>query len=146
MSKEYLEAFSRITLHTDFDNDGSYNCLQFEDDCKLVENALQEFDDIKNAKPSEAMKIINKMLYGIEEFEFVNLEMVLTRDLEKVKQALLKAQEQEKVLNIIKEKNVDLDEIRANATVKGYNSNIPYYRQSLIDEEFRLVKEWMRYE
>ena len=50
MSKEYLEAFNRIVLHTECDNDSSYDCLCFEDDCKLVDSALQRLEQIDNSK------------------------------------------------------------------------------------------------
>jgi len=65
MSKEYLEAFNRITLHTECDNDGSYDCLNFEDDCKLVNDALTRLNLIDNLKPSEALEELNKFK-GIE--------------------------------------------------------------------------------
>ena len=55
MSTEYLDAFSRITLHTEYDNDGSYDCLNFEDDCKIVEDALQRLEAIDNLKEIEAL-------------------------------------------------------------------------------------------
>lgn len=50
-------------------------------------------------KDLDALGVINHMLYGCEEFEFINLEMVLTRDLDKVKRALLDAQKKEKFLD-----------------------------------------------
>ncbi len=46
MNKE-LETFNRIALHTEFDNDGAYDYLNFEDDCKTVENALEVLDIVK---------------------------------------------------------------------------------------------------
>lgn len=57
MTKE-LEAFNRITLHTEYDNDGSYDCLNFEDDCKLVNDALTRLVLIENVKPSEALECL----------------------------------------------------------------------------------------
>lgn len=46
-----------------------------------------------------------------------------------------------KALKLIKEKNVDVNEIRHNSTAKNYNSKISCYRQNLIDDEFKFLKE-----
>lgn len=102
MSKEYMEAFGRIILHTEYDNDSSYDCLNFEDDCKLVDNALLELKVIKDANPSEALECLrenhNHSLPS-------SMPMLKWEDNFKiVEQYILKAQEQEKILKIIKEK------------------------------------------
>lgn len=52
---EALEAFGRITLHTEYDNDSHYDGLHFEDDCKLVDKAL-----LKAEKEHKALEIIKE--------------------------------------------------------------------------------------
>lgn len=47
----------------------------------------------------------------------------------------------EKAFELIVLKNVDVNEIRPNATYIGYNKKIPYYRQSLTEEEFKFLKD-----
>ena len=106
MSREYLEAFGRITLHTEYDNDSSYDCVSFEDDCKLVDNALQRLESIDNSRPSEALECLEKiddMFYlnkyrttdggNKEEYEFYPR---MTKEYDVIENFLLKAQEQEK--------------------------------------------------
>ena len=46
MTKEYLEAFNRIALHTEYDNDSPYDYLCFDYDCNLVDEALQRLEAI----------------------------------------------------------------------------------------------------
>lgn len=122
MSKEYLEAFGRITLHTEYDNDGSYDSLNFEDDCKLVDEALERLESIDNSNPSEALECLEKLKgmeissmpfsdeYGTQEVDLNDIRKVgsqLNTDFREytatIKQALLKAQEQEKENELLKE-------------------------------------------
>lgn len=77
MVKEYLEAFGRITLHTEYDNDSPYDGLRFEDDCKLVDNALQRLEQIDNAieickKANEQKYVYIKETYGIIKEKFLD--------------------------------------------------------------------------
>lgn len=91
---EALEAFGRITLHTEYDNDSTYDGLHFEDDCKLVDKALERLEQIDNANPSEALKCLE---YLIKEC-VGNDKYVFEPQLEIIKQALLKTQEPKKYL------------------------------------------------
>lgn len=96
MSKEYLEAFERMTEHLDLEDEYSYKQL-FEDE-----------------------KII--------------------------KQALIKAQEQEKALSIIKEKDVDIEFLKSADTFEEYNKLIKFktpFAIALTQEEFELLKRCM---
>ena len=77
MNKEYIEAFCRITLHTEYDNDSSYDCLNFEDDCNLVDEALERLDKIDNAieickKANEQKYVYIKETYGIIKEKFLD--------------------------------------------------------------------------
>lgn len=95
MSKEYLEAFGNITLHTEYDNDGSYDCLNFEDDCKLVDEALERLEQIDNADPSEAIKHMEFICKILKE-KGIDVKWVFKEDYNTINKALLKAQTQEK--------------------------------------------------
>ena len=97
MNKEYLEAFDRIALHTEYDNDGSYDCVNFEDDCKLVDDALERLESIDNSNPSEALECVDKILgyFGKAQIETMTLSK---RNGLTIKQALLKAQEPKQYL------------------------------------------------
>ena len=112
MSKEYLEAFGRITLHTEYDNDGSYDCLQFEDDCKLVDEALKRLESIDNANPSEALECLERIeadLVGLPKHvtEYDDIFDSYLEDIwdsiDTIKQALLKAQEHNSVNLLMQE-------------------------------------------
>lgn len=77
MSKEYIEAFGNITLHTEYDNDGSYDSLNFEDDCNLVDEALERLEQIDNAieickKANEQKYVYIKANYGIVKEQFLD--------------------------------------------------------------------------
>ena len=103
MSKDYSEAFDRIASHTEYDNDSSYDCVNFEDDCKLVDNALGRLEAIDNSNPSEALeclKDIGETCY----VEAGNAEedcILYAKDyigFNTIKNALLKAQEPKQYL------------------------------------------------
>ena len=98
MSKEYLEAFGRITLHTEYDNDGSYDSLNFEDDCKLVDEALERLEQIDNANPNEAMKHLEFICKILKEKRTIDVKWVFKEDYNIILQALLKAQEPKQYL------------------------------------------------
>lgn len=155
MSKEYLEAFNRIALHTEYDNNSAYDCLKFENDCKLVEQALQRLDQIENSNPSEALED-----FKIIKFKTINAGYDYGYKVwDKIEQALIKAQEQEKVLEIIKEKGYDDYLLEEFDIFEAYKKNMDkfYANQLVIDwndkkqlvelriyneEEFDLLKRW----
>ncbi len=85
-------------------------------------------------KDLDALGVINHMLDGVEEFEFINLNMVLTRDLEKVKQALLEAK---RFKEIVVTHNVHIRDIKHCNTVKEYNN---IWDDDLTEDEFELLK------
>jgi len=151
MSKEYLEAIERIK--------NKFINFFHEDnpDVECVEDALQRIEAIDNANPSGALKslevlekIISPLLEPIlAEYED-DLSDKITANYFALKQALLKAQENEKVLEIIKNKNVwvarlkglikkynDLDALRI------YNANMPSIDYQLTQQEFNSLKEWL---
>lgn len=91
---EALEAFGRITLHTEYDNDSHYDGLHFEDDCKLVDKALEFLESIENANPSEALKCLEDLY--CEPVDYRSNDKA--NDYETIKQALLKAEKDEKII------------------------------------------------
>jgi hypothetical protein len=75
------------------------------------------------------------------------------KNIENLKNKLLKAQEQEKVLEIIKEKNVDVLVIKESKTLEEYNRNawevehygkFKGYRLQLTQEEYNSIKEMLK--
>lgn len=102
---EALEAFGRITLHTEYDNDSHYDGLHFEDDCKLVDKALERLEQIDNANPSEALKCLEKLFNEYKELcldtgsnEHIYQECNLTSPYNVIKRYILKEQEQKQYL------------------------------------------------
>ena len=93
---EALEAFGRITLHTEYDNDSHYDGLHFEDDCKLVDKALEFLEAIENANPSEALKCLETLFSNVVSTTY-NRESSL-KDFNTIQQALLKAEKDEKII------------------------------------------------
>ena len=100
MSKDYLEAFSRITLHTEYDNDSSYDCLNFEDDCKLVGEALTKLEQIESANLSEALDCLEELRS--------NLGIIYDDTLNTIEQALLQAEKDKKEIEKLKQENAIL--------------------------------------
>lgn len=114
-----------------------------------VEKILLEYEQIKNANPSEALEDLDKMVNQVYQ---VDDDFELYHD--KVKQTLLKAQEQEKVLEIIKKKCVGNDNLYLVKTSINYKQylgtaklgidnivNINLKENDLLtQEEFELLK------
>ena len=121
---------------------GNFECRD------ILKSALQRLEAIDNAKPSEALEELFKTSYFCSKEEYDKINSCY----DSIKQALIKAQEQEKVLSIVFEKNVDVLELRI--LIKHHNDRMVlklYNRQykkewQLTQEEFNLLKEYFKYE
>jgi len=151
MSKELEEIKSIVAIH--FGALGFLNPSENEQilkDRDKVLNALQRLESIDNAKPSEALKtleVLDKTISPLLEPILVEYEDDLsdkiTANYFALKDALLKAQEQEKVLEIIKNKAVDILLIIKYNNVYDYNSAVWLDgRPKLNEEEFEVIKKW----
>ena len=129
----------------------------------ILKQALTELKAIKEAKPSEAMEKLEEIInyytepqYDVCESSYPNeFKDMWEKELNTIKQALLKAQEQEKenaeykeVLRIIFEKDVIIRNFKhyvktydRNVALKMYNSFV-YKDEQLTEEEFDLLKRW----
>ena len=93
--------------------------------------------ELNNTKPNDALNELELVENWIKDRE-LEISNVIEPSLNTIKQALIKAQEQQlkdKAFELIILKNVDVNEIRPNATAKAYNSKVPYYRRPLTDDE-----------
>lgn len=117
-----------------------------------LKQALTELKQIKEAKPSEAMKLIDSIREYSHSLTMVNY-LVMNSDLDIVEQALLKAQEQEKVLEVVIKKNVDTKAIKNYVSMERekrtnkkafelYNIFAYSEESKLTEEEFELIKKW----
>ena len=110
---------------------------------KTVQQALTELKAIKEAKPSEAMECLEKLPYMSQGYgnwkEYYNT----------IKQALLKAQEQDKALEIIKKKPQAALSLIQSGKIKTYKEYLSYTNWEGIDwdwenmyteEEFNTLK------
>ena len=118
-------------------------------------NELLKYKQLDNANPSKALEELKRIDWNITYLlsdcdinEEVSMSLDSIREnksCEVIKQALLKAQEQEKkvkALEIIKEKNVDVLLIKKYDFVEDYNSAVWISgRPKLVKEEFDLLKE-----
>ena len=111
----------------------------------------QRLESIDNANPSEALRELENLgTHGIEyrepfELGFTkSMPFKSTKEFKIIKQALIKAQEQEKVLSIIKEKNVDFDTLTDSEALDDYNSKMNWSYRRLTEEEFNTLKEWSK--
>jgi len=161
MSKE-LEALERLKAITKF-NGGRDYALGDKKEFKIIEQALQRLEAIDQAKPSEAFECLNKIvesfnetttgMNGLGEVVVANdLVYSFKKELDTIKQALLKSQEQEKVLEIIKKKRVNVyTEIILSYTYEEY-LELDIIKETsdkwkLTQKEFDLLKrycdEWL---
>ena len=143
MNKEYLEALEDLII--EFDELGfepTILCDQ-QKEIESFRNRLMKIRDylklINNANPSEALECFIETIRM-----FGENQIGLDRYEEKyntIKQALIKAQEQEKILEIIFEKGIDIGWLRQCKTVEEYNYHCE--AKHLTQEEFELLKRWL---
>ena len=165
MSKKLDEAWTTIYHYNDeiiHDMGSEYVENPLKEEIDIVNNALLELKAIKEANPSEALKCLKKL----DNMQFsrsidtyvpeIDSEISETQYLDNtiefyiIKQALIKAQENEKVLSIIKEKKVIVDLLIGN-NLERYNYEIIKFYGNygwtkkcfLTEEEFDLLKRWL---
>ena len=127
--------------------------LEELDNC-LISDMSIEIDDYDESNYCMSYEYIDLngegLLFHDDIKEEKMIDFIREKKISTIKQALLKAQEQEKVLEIIKEKNVwvarlkglikkynDLDALRI------YNANMPSIDYQLTQQEFELLKRWL---
>ena len=132
-----LRGFNQVELNNDKNINKSLD---------IIEQALQRLEAIDNAEPSEALESLERVK-GYYAGGIISVEVYLeeTEEYNTVKQALLKAQKQEKVLEIIFEKNVEIYWLKHSKTVEEYNKHIKNLRDTfnLTQEEFDTLKRWI---
>lgn len=92
----------------------------------------QRLEAIDNANPSEALEVVGYLkdhhLNAVPYYDWLN----------EIEQYILKAQEQEKVLEIVKEKQVDICELKI--CIDEYEDSLYQYNKRTI-EKFKLTQE-----
>jgi len=157
MNKELLEKIDNMIeriamteLHT-----GKSEDILIDKNTLLDIKKELELESIDNAKPSEALKCVDdinadlvalpKHIEGCDDIFDDYLEDISIKT-NSIKQALLKAQEQEKVLNIIKEKNVDIKLLKKSTSWLDYYTRVKHKTgetTELTDNEYDLLKRWL---
>ena len=99
--------------------------------------------DIKTANTSEALECLEEIK---SYFPFVDLgkgkEYVCEKEFNTIKQALLKSEKEHKALEIIKEKEVNMQVFNQCEDVETYNKvYIKQKDRQLTEEQFNLLKE-----
>ena len=126
MAKE-LEALKQVKNFLGY----NYCSVDLPNELKLIEQALQRLEAIDNANPSEALECLENLC---DEFP------ILKKDYKIINKTLIKAQEQEKVLEIIKKKGIDIGWLRQCNMIEEYNYHCE--AKQLTQEEFKLLKRW----
>ena len=135
-SDRVYEAFCKI-IETLSNDKGRVMCKKELD---ILGQALQRLDSIDNVNSNDAIKCLT----GLEK-EIIQRDGRITDFLkikfDIIKQALIKAQEQEKVLNIMKDKWVNVAVLIHSKAVEEYN-NTAHTPYNLAQEEFELLKRY----
>lgn len=184
MSKEYLEALENLKQQAIAFEHGELAIKVANGNYTTLKEALQRLEAIDNANPSEALECLEEMyevscdsrkpeynLYETikqallkaqeQDFNYKNIvipffdELVKLLGINDTDEMLDKIKEQEKVLEIIKEKRVDEQLIRIADNVEWYNKNYIYRHEieylnrddvlayQLTAEEFDTLKRWL---
>ena len=134
------ELWQDINVENDFRND-------FER-LKTIEQALLELQSIKESNPNEVLKILEEVKYapsfmgGNDRYRtYLGSDKLYEKDINIIKQYILKAQENEKVLEIIKDKNVLIYNLKIADNLTEYNRWADD-ENTLTQEEFELLKRY----
>ena len=120
-----------------------------EDEIKDVQLAINKFKQINQAKPSEALESWNKIgdilnKYCNDKGLKFNDSYNIGQELQIIKQALLKAQEQEKVLSILKDSPFILQKMFENKELKNQEQyDKKYFWGTITEDKVRIIKEWL---
>ncbi len=108
------------------------------------QQSLLRLDEIENANPSEALECFKEIEERCKnDYEDCIVWYDYKKELYTIKQTLLKSKEQERVLEIIKEKEVNLGMLKTCKTVEQYNAGCRIFeRNELTQEEFDLLKRY----
>ena len=154
MRKEYLEALENIKSLLKDDWVDSYWKTYYE----TIKQALQRLESTENANPSEALGLVKRTceIYvdSLKQRDLIGYDIIekqINEALDTIKQALVKSQEQEKVLEIILERHIDilnLEECIEREKMGNVASALEYYNRyysfniscELTQEEFELLK------
>ena len=128
MNEEYIEAFGRIASHVEYDNDSPYDGLCFEDDCKLVDEALERLDQIDKADPSEAMKHMEFICTILKE-KRIDVKWIFKQDYEAIIQALQRLDRYEQILG-----SGRLTDRNYKNTTLALDSSKPYLRLGQLED------------
>ena len=153
MSKEYIddEAIKRIEKIAQQESIDKKRCGANVE--KVIIDEFAPSKAIDNANPSEAMNCLERI---DKEYATIGYEDFNTC-YKTIQQTLLKAQEQEKVLEIIKKKKIDVNNfqtslmVMSNFTYRYYINNSRDYHtcimfELLTEEEFNLLKRYFENE
>lgn len=118
---------------------------QINEALDTIKQALKRLEAIDNSNPSKALKGLKhiKKYYVPEPCTATTYNY-----LEIIEQSLLKTQEQEKVLEIVFEKRIDLESFYATFIENDYDYNYyeemygTYGKYKLTEEEFNLLKRY----
>ena len=133
-----LEALKRMKENSYYVDDKN-----LKEDFSILEQALLELKQIKEAEPSEAMESLERIDKEYATIENEDFKICFNT----IKQTLLKAQEQEKILSIILKKRIDLESfystfIKDNLSYKYYEKYYGTYGlEKLTKEEYDILKE-----
>lgn len=144
MSKEF-EALERLAMPDDLHiKECEKLGISPTQDYEIIKETLQRLETIDNSNPSEALEYLEDLRDYLLR-DRVNISS--TKNYNIIKNYILKAQEQEKVLKIIKEKGVDVGYLQTCKTLKEYNSSCwddeEDFNKRLTQEEFDLLKRWI---
>ena len=115
--------------------------------CIAIKEKLQRLEAIDNSNPDEALEDLDKIEGFMTYHELYDSYKI---EIKTIKATLLKAQEQNRVLEIIKNKVVDISIIYYSQNVEDYNNTITFrFKPSTLEqckltyEEFDTLKRWV---
>ena len=121
-----------IHLYT-LKNDNRYYEVYPTNDCEAIDQA----------NPNEALESLDKVNnYLNDVYDYKEIKEEVRKDINYIKQKLIKAKKQEKVLEIIINKNVEMWLLKDSVTLEQYNNRIHSGCGKLTPEEFDTLKRY----
>ncbi len=109
MINDYLDALNYVWYNYYTEELSQDEVEQIEKHLNIVQDSLKRLESIDNSKPSEALECLERFFNSRKIYEPNNTVIFdCITCLNTIKQALIKSQEQEKVLKILKERQVNI--------------------------------------
>jgi hypothetical protein len=138
MDKEIEEALKELEEELKWTHNDGVNLTKYDEErFNVIKQALLELKEIKEAKPSEALKQVTYLSAILPDWQRVNNGV---DSLSIIKQALTTKSKKEQAFDIANKKCINMFRLAVVNDVNPYNKWVEFDEYQLTEEEYNLIK------